>query len=47
MEPVEVNASTYIEFDLKNNKGDPEFKIGDHVGILKYKNIFAKCSISN
>ena len=28
--------------ELNSNKKDPEFKDGDHVRILKYKNIFAK-----
>ena len=31
----------------KNNKDDPKFKVGDHVRIAKYKNIFAKCYIPN
>ena len=26
----------------ENNEKDPEFKIGDHVRISKYKNIFGK-----
>ena len=33
---------TYIDFNKKNNKEDLKFKIGDHVTISKYKNIFAK-----
>ena len=33
---------TYIDFNKKNNKEDLKFKIGDHVRISKYKNIFAK-----
>ena len=28
--------------DVKDNKNDPKFKVGDHVRISKYKNIFAK-----
>ena len=27
---------------IRNNKEDPKFKVGDHVSISKYKNIFAK-----
>ena len=30
-----------------NNKENPKFKIGDHVRISKYKNIFAKGYVSN
>ena len=32
----------YIDFDKNNNKEDHKFKIGDHVRISKYKNIFVK-----
>ena len=28
--------------ELHSNKKDPKFKVGDHVRISKYKNIFAK-----
>ena len=47
MKPVDVNTSTYIDFDKKNNKDDRKFKVGDHVRILKYKHIFAKGYVSN
>ena len=47
MKPVDVNSSTYIGFNLENNKKDPGFEAGDHVRILKYKNIFAKGYIPN
>ena len=36
MKPVGVKSSTYIDFNNKNNKGDPKFKVGDHVRISKY-----------
>ena len=42
MKPVDVKSSTYIDFDKKNNKENPKFKIGDLVSISKYNNIFAK-----
>ena len=32
----------YIDFKKEVNDKDPKFKIGDHVRIWKYKNIFAK-----
>ena len=47
MKPVDVKSSTYIDFDKKNNKEDPKFKVGDHARISKYKNIFAKGYIPN
>ena len=37
--PFDVKSSTYIDFSKYNNK-DPKFEDGDHVRILKYKNIF-------
>ena len=47
MKPLDVKSSTYIDFDKKNNKEDPKFKVGDHVAISKYKNIFAKGYVPN
>ena len=32
----------YTEFSKESNNKDPKFKIGDHVRISKYKNIFDK-----
>ena len=42
MKPIDVKDNTYINIDKEANDKDPKFKIGDHVRILKYKNIFAK-----
>ena len=42
MKPVDVNDNTYIDFKKEVNDKDPEFKVGDHVKISEYKNIFAK-----
>ena len=33
---------SYVEYNEDSNKEDPKFKVGDHVRISKYKNIFAK-----
>ena len=45
MKPIDVKDKTYIDFGKKVNDNDPTFKVGDHVRISKYKNIFAKgCS---
>ena len=42
MKPIDVKDNTYINIDKKVNDKDPKFKVGDHVRISKYKNIFAK-----
>ena len=42
MKPVDVKDNTYIDFEKEVNNKDPNFKIGDHVIISKYKNNFAK-----
>ena len=42
MKPIDVKASTYIDFDIENNHKGPKLKVGDHVRIWKYKNIFAQ-----
>ena len=47
MKPVDVKGNTYIEFEKEVNDTDPKFKIGDHVKISKYKNIFAKGYMPN
>ena len=47
MKPVDVKSSTYIDFNEENNKESPTCKVGDHVGISKYKNILAKGYVSN
>ena len=42
MKPADVEDNTYINFKEEVNDEDPKFKVGDHVRISKYKNIFAK-----
>ena len=42
MKPIDVKDNTYIDFGKEVNNNDPKFKVGDHVRISKYKNIFAK-----
>ena len=42
MKPDDVEDNTYIDLMQHSNDKDPKFKGGDHVGISKYKNIFAK-----
>ena len=47
MKPINVKDNTYIDFGKEVNDNDPKFKVGDHVRISKYKNIFAKGYTSN
>ena len=42
MKPIDVKDNKYINTDKEINNKDPKFKVGDHVRISKYKNIFAK-----
>ena len=42
MKPVDVKDTKYIDSNKEVNDKDPKFKVGDHVRISKYKNIFAK-----
>ena len=42
MKLVDVKDNTYIGFKKEVNDKNPKFKVGDHVRISKYKNIFAK-----
>ena len=47
MKPGDVKDNTYINFEKEVNDKDPKFKVGDHVRISKYKNLFAKGYMSN
>ena len=47
MKPVDVKSSTYIDFNIENNKEGPQFKIGDHVRISNMKIFFKKCYVPN
>ena len=42
MKPIDVKDNTYINIGKEINDKDPKFKVGDHVRISKYKNMFAK-----
>ena len=42
MKPINVTNNSFAEYNEDSNKKDPKFKVGDHVRISKYKNIFAK-----
>ena len=47
MKPIDVKDNTYIDFGKEVNDNDPKFKVGDHVRISKYKNLFAKSYTPN
>ena len=42
MKPKDVTDDSFVEYSEETNKKSPKFKVGDHVRISKYKNIFAK-----
>ena len=42
MNPIDVKDNTYINIGKEFNDKDTKFKVGDHVKISKYNNIFAK-----
>ena len=42
MKPIDVKNNTYHDSKKKVNNEGPKFKVGDHVRISKYKNIFSK-----
>ena len=42
MKPIDVTDDSYAEQNENFNKKDHKFKVGDHVRISKYKNMFPK-----
>ena len=42
MKPVNIKNDSFAEYNEEPNENDPKFKVGDHVRISNYKNIFAK-----
>ena len=47
MKPIDVKDNTYIDFKKESNDKNPKFKVGDHIRISKYKNIFTKGYMPN
>ena len=47
MKPINVKDNTYINADKEIYNKDPKFKVGDHVRISKYKNMFSKGYTTN
>ena len=42
MKPKDVTNDSFVEYVEESNKRHPKFKVGDHVRLSKYKNVFAK-----
>ena len=42
MKSVDVGDDSFAEYNKESNEKDPKFKLGDHVRISKFKNVFAK-----
>ena len=42
MKPIDDKDNKYVDFGKEVNDNDPKCKVGYHVRISKYKNIFAK-----
>ena len=42
MKPIDVISDSNAEYNEDSNVTKPKFKVGDHVRISKYKNIFNK-----
>ena len=47
MKPIDVADDSFAEYNKEFNKKGPKFKVGDHVRISKYKNLFAKGYVPN
>ena len=47
MKSIDVKYSSCTEYNVESNDKDPKFKIGNHVKLSKYKNIFAKGCAAN
>ena len=42
IKPIDLTWDSYAEYNEDSNVTKPKFKVGDHVRISKYKNIFSK-----
>ena len=47
IKPIDVTDNSFAEYNKEFNKKGSKFKVGDHVRISKYKNIFAKGYVPN
>ena len=42
MKPIDVTSDSYAGYNEDSNEKDPKFKVGNHVRISKYKDMFAR-----
>ena len=42
MKPIDVEDGSFAEYNEESNEKDAKFKVGGHVRISKFKNVFAK-----
>ena len=42
IKPIDVKSDSFAEYNEESYEKDPKFKVGNHVSISKYKNIFAR-----
>ena len=42
MKTIDVGDDSFAEYNEESNEKDPKFKVGNHVRVSKFKNIFAK-----
>ena len=47
MKPADVGDNSFAKYNEESNEKDPKFKVGDHVRISKFKNVFAKGYTTN
>ena len=47
MKPINVKNNSFAKYNEESNEKDPKFKVGDHVRISKYINIFTKGNAPN
>ena len=40
MKPADVGDNSFAEYNEESNEKYPKFKVGDHVRISKFKNVF-------
>ena len=47
MKTIDAITDFYAKYNEDSNENKPKFKVGDHVRISKYRNIFSKASTKN
>ena len=47
MKVPDVKSNTYINFNIERIDKGPQFAVGNHVIISKYRNIVTKCYTKN